>query len=533
MKWWKIFRSNVSGSKPTVNNLDLDAIGINQVDGTLFIKKRSIAGVETIVEFNGSSGGGVDGLTPFIGTNGNWWLGSTDTGVLASGQDGTTPHIGENGNWWIGTVDTDVFAGGAVTLWKRTSGVIEPADGSNGLKINKTGVALELGGRAKGKDAEEDDEFVTLEQLNGSPSITNIVIPELQLKGYNIKNMIDSDWSQPYPRRDTLQAKWVSKDLRFLDYNPEIWLFTRNPRTKIVRSNWVVHPTELLPEGDFLSPKLWTIYYPETGTAINNGALHFLWSDIYDHYPSADINTVLEYGARYDISYEVFDYVSGKVHVNIGAWNPQSLSAMSNGFYKANVLTRFEPEDPRKIKLSLHGFSSHGLGCNLKVRNISIKKTTGNVMCTLHKKWKHHSHMNGIKFPNSMFYSGETVSYITEIKQFGRHTEWELISESGEYQNVDFNPYEFLRRGDDKGNVVTDDFDFMNMYPTFTNSKRNMGMRYAIVIDNPDPLSDDPKLIGPLSEFINMRIITVEDHYARIYRFAYTFEQTRKRSFNH
>lgn len=28
------------------------------------------------------------------------------------GKDGITPHIGENGNWWIGTTDTGVFAGG-------------------------------------------------------------------------------------------------------------------------------------------------------------------------------------------------------------------------------------------------------------------------------------------------------------------------------------------------------------------------------------------------------------------------------------
>ena len=29
-----------------------------------------------------------DGLTPYIGENGNWWIGDTDTGVKAAGQDG-------------------------------------------------------------------------------------------------------------------------------------------------------------------------------------------------------------------------------------------------------------------------------------------------------------------------------------------------------------------------------------------------------------------------------------------------------------
>ena len=59
---------------------------------------------------------GTDGLTPVIGENGNWWIGDTDTGVKAGGADGKdgadglTPTIGENGNWWIGDTDTGVKA---------------------------------------------------------------------------------------------------------------------------------------------------------------------------------------------------------------------------------------------------------------------------------------------------------------------------------------------------------------------------------------------------------------------------------------
>lgn len=48
--------------------------------------------------------------TPSVGLNGNWWIGSMDTGVKAvgtdgrdgvdgkNGADGLTPAIGENGN---------------------------------------------------------------------------------------------------------------------------------------------------------------------------------------------------------------------------------------------------------------------------------------------------------------------------------------------------------------------------------------------------------------------------------------------------
>ena len=76
---------------------------------------------------------GTDGITPTIGENGNWYLGSTDTGKPSRGiqgekgdtgdigpegpkgdqgiqgnpgTDGITPTIGENGNWYLGSTDT-------------------------------------------------------------------------------------------------------------------------------------------------------------------------------------------------------------------------------------------------------------------------------------------------------------------------------------------------------------------------------------------------------------------------------------------
>ena len=77
---------------------------------------------------------GADGTTPHIGANGNWYLGSTDTGkpsrgatgakgdpgakgdkgeTGAAGADGITPSIGANGNWFLGTTDTNKPSRGA------------------------------------------------------------------------------------------------------------------------------------------------------------------------------------------------------------------------------------------------------------------------------------------------------------------------------------------------------------------------------------------------------------------------------------
>ncbi|MCM1031549.1 MAG: hypothetical protein NC410_08955 [Oscillibacter sp.] len=76
---------------------------------------------------------GKDGTTPHIGSNGHWYLGNSDTGVVAKGVDGKdgkngdTPVIGENGNWWIGGVDTGKSSNasipaGVITMW---SGSVE------------------------------------------------------------------------------------------------------------------------------------------------------------------------------------------------------------------------------------------------------------------------------------------------------------------------------------------------------------------------------------------------------------------------
>ncbi|KGN95532.1 hypothetical protein HQ39_04540 [Porphyromonas sp. COT-108 OH2963] len=142
---------------------------------------------------------GRDGNTPYVGENGNWWIGGKDTGVLArgkdgidgknglsayelwkqevlagridwpkdkveishffqylkgkdgkDGKDGVTPHIGPNGNWWFGDEDTGVPAKGK----DGKDGVagVTPHIGENGnwwIGDKDTGVP------AKGKDGKD------------------------------------------------------------------------------------------------------------------------------------------------------------------------------------------------------------------------------------------------------------------------------------------------------------------------------------------------------------------------------------------
>ena len=67
---------------------------------------------ETDTEVKAQGPKGDDGLTPEIGANGNWFIGGVDTNVVAKAKDGVTPHIGENGNWFVGETDTGVSAQG-------------------------------------------------------------------------------------------------------------------------------------------------------------------------------------------------------------------------------------------------------------------------------------------------------------------------------------------------------------------------------------------------------------------------------------
>ena len=106
----------------------------------------------------GNSGSNV--VLPHIGPNGHWFVGTTDTGVKAQGEqgvpgangrdgnpgapgregeqgapgrpgsDGVSPHIGPNGHWFVGTTDTGVKAQGEQGV-SGTNG----RDGKDGSKI--------------------------------------------------------------------------------------------------------------------------------------------------------------------------------------------------------------------------------------------------------------------------------------------------------------------------------------------------------------------------------------------------------------
>ena len=84
----------------TSSDGNVDTYTITLTNGTTY----------TFTVTNGTNGtDGKDGVDGKDGTNGTNGVDGKDG---ANGTDGQTPYIGENGNWWIGDTDTGVKAAG-------------------------------------------------------------------------------------------------------------------------------------------------------------------------------------------------------------------------------------------------------------------------------------------------------------------------------------------------------------------------------------------------------------------------------------
>ena len=71
---------------------------------------------------------GKDGNTPFIGENGNWWIGTTDTGVKATGVDGEKGDKGDTGEKGDKGDKGDAGQDGSSPGWFYGVGVVQSVD---------------------------------------------------------------------------------------------------------------------------------------------------------------------------------------------------------------------------------------------------------------------------------------------------------------------------------------------------------------------------------------------------------------------
>lgn len=106
-------------------------------DGTMYF--------EDLTEEQKATLKGKDGLTPYIGANGNWWIGTTDTGVKAEGKDGVTPDTSKFVQKTdLATVDGEA---GLVKL-SSTSGIVTHGDGLELQSAYNDEIDMRLGNKA-------------------------------------------------------------------------------------------------------------------------------------------------------------------------------------------------------------------------------------------------------------------------------------------------------------------------------------------------------------------------------------------------
>ena len=275
---------------------------IGDIDtGILAAGKNGADGKDGVDGAAGKDGtDGSDGITPHIGENGNWFIGDVDTGVLAEGRNGTdgkngtdgangkdgvsgkdganglTPYIGLNGNWFIGTEDTGIRAEGKDgTNGKDGASGANGTDGKNGAdgitpQIGENGNwyvgTTDTGIKAIGKDGENGKNgtngvsILKVEIVAGSLFVTYSDNPESPVDVGKINAEIAPEANlEFYPLPDGTLGVKAGKAL----YSETI---------TIPESYGGVAVTEILPDAFKGAKYLKFVTIPDTVTKISSGA---------------------------------------------------------------------------------------------------------------------------------------------------------------------------------------------------------------------------------------------------------------------
>lgn len=146
------------------------------------------------VKATGAAGkDGADGLTPYIGKNGNWWVGDTDTGVSAKGDRGDTGAKGADGVSPTASV-TQTDDGAKIT--------VTDANGTTTATIRNGTDGKDGAPGAAGKDAVVD-ETLTQSGQAADAKVTGEKIGQLQ-KRQNV--LVGSETGNPVSCDDAFAA---------------------------------------------------------------------------------------------------------------------------------------------------------------------------------------------------------------------------------------------------------------------------------------------------------------------------------------
>lgn len=147
----------------------------NYVSGETVITAKNLNEIQDAIITLENNGG----ITPSIGDNGNWYIGSTDTGKPSrgatgapgkdgtAGADGITPHIGDNGNWYLGSTDTGKPSRGATGANGSDGAQGEKGDPGSDASVTAANIAAAMGLSGLAAD---DQIMVSAVDADGKPT---------------------------------------------------------------------------------------------------------------------------------------------------------------------------------------------------------------------------------------------------------------------------------------------------------------------------------------------------------------------------
>lgn len=154
-------------------------------------------GVKATGDTGAAGKDGVDGLTPHIGENGNWWIGNTDTGVSAKGIKGDTGEKGADGvSPTAAVTQTDDGAEFTVTDASGTTTAVvkngvDGVDGKNGISPTVQVETIDGGHRVTFTDVSDSH---AVDVLDGKPGKDGVQIDDAAVsedKPWSSKHIID------------------------------------------------------------------------------------------------------------------------------------------------------------------------------------------------------------------------------------------------------------------------------------------------------------------------------------------------------
>lgn len=329
-------------------------------------------------------------------------------------------------------------------------------------------------------------ELVDLPEDLGS---NGIVIPTLKMSFGHYRAAGD-----PVTRRDNLYALWDADDDTFLQHNPEIWTFRKrnNFRRELVNENL---GDELCLDPVCEKPEAWIIV---GSIAVTDGVIAFTNAAEGDTIAQILSTSLALPWAWYELTFTVSGYLSGAIKAYYS--NGVSPEITANGTYTFRLR--------RTSQNAGISFTAYGTSTSLRIDNISFKRVWREFNLFHKKKWAHEPHLNGVKFPESNFWAGQTVCKVAAIQAAGRNTEFELTADRNEKQLIELDPYEYIYAQ----HKVTDQFFKLSDSTDLSTIKAleaagrgtlSIGFRFAIVIDHPSVPGE--KLIGDLSDEVFLR----------------------------